>query len=115
MARPRRRALPAAFERASRFGDRDHPWLPALVAGRTCLSLFHTQECEHGLLEPSGSLAEQDGADAEQDGADARPHGARRLSVRRLPWLRTAFERQPRLRRIPYGDVAAAGGRAAGI
>jgi len=37
--------------RASRHGHRDRSWLPFLVAGRSCLPLFHTQEHKNGLLD----------------------------------------------------------------
>src|SRR5271168_4796869 len=105
MARPHRRIRPpphAAFALASRLDRRDDTWLPHLVADRSWPSLFHTREQKNGLLESSRPLGEQDGADAVQNGADAQPHGA--------PWLpvRLAFERQPRLRRLPHGDAAAA-------
>src|ERR1700734_2175401 len=105
MARPHRRIRPpphAAFALASRLDCRDDPRLPDLVADRSWPSLFHTREQKNGLLESSRSLVEQDGADAVQNGADAQSHGAPRLPL----WV--AIERQPRLRRLPHGDVAAA-------
>src|SRR5450631_3098774 len=104
MARPRTRALPpayASFSLAPWLDRRDRARLHHLVADWTCPSLFHTREQKNGLLEPRRSLAEQDGADAVQDGADAGPDGGPRLSVR------SAHQRQPRLRRIPHGDLAA--------
>src|ERR1700684_676498 len=110
MAPPHRRGRPpphAAFALASRLDRRDDTRLPHLVADRPWSSLFHTREQKNGLLESSGSLGEQDGADAVQDGADAQPHGdLASLS----PWLRLrpALKRQPRVRRVPLGYLAAA-------
>src|SRR5579859_3846910 len=102
MARPHRRALlPPAHARESvapRLDRRDHPRFPDLVADRTCPSLFHTREQKNGLLERlrprslERQMAEQDGADAVEDGAHEEPHGAAWLR------LRSAVERQPRLR-----------------
>src|SRR5580704_12372522 len=103
MARPHRRVRPpphAAFALASRLDRRDDTRLPHLVADRSWPSLFHTWEQKNGLLESSGSLGEQ-------DGADAQPHGdLAGLS----PWLRLrpALKRQPRVRRVPLGYLAAA-------
>src|SRR6478672_3666694 len=111
MARPRSGALPPPYVRyamAPRLDCRDRAGFPDLVADWPCPSLFYTREQKNGLLE-SRALGEQDGADAVQDGADAQPHGARWFPVR------SAFKRQPCLRRIPYGDAAAAGGRAEGV
>src|SRR5439155_13384170 len=85
---------------------RNHPGLHHLVADRPCPPLFHTWEQKNGLLESRRSFLEQDGADAVQDGANAQSHGAPRLSVR------SALERQPRLRRVPHGNLAAARGGA---
>src|SRR4051812_21008078 len=106
---PTLRAPPhAQYALASRLDRRDHPRFHLLVADRTCPSLFHTREQKNVVLEQPGSLAEQDGADAVQDGPYARPHGAPRFRL----WLRPALERQPRLRRIPHRDTAAARGGA---
>ncbi len=94
------------FTMAPRLDRRDRARFHHLVADRPCPSLFHTREQKNGLLESSRPLVEQDGADAVQDGADAQPHGAAWLR------LRSALERQPRLRRIPHGDAAAPRGGA---
>src|ERR1700704_523215 len=113
MARYQRTALSPAYARdplAPRLDRRDHRGLSDLVADRARPSLFHTREQKNGLLEQSGSLAEQDGTDAVEDGADARPHGTARLRLRR-----PVHERQSRLRRIPHGNAAASGRRAAGV
>src|SRR6516165_3603949 len=111
MARPRSKALPPPYVRyamAPRLDCRHRAGFPDLVANWPCPSLFHTREQKNGLLEPR-ALGEQDGTDAVQDGADAQLHGPRWIPVR------SVLERQPRLRRISYGDAAAARGRAEGI
>src|SRR5712672_3661246 len=96
----------ARFALAPWLDRRDHPGLHHLVADRPCPSLFHTREQKNGLLESRRSLVEQDGADAVQDGTDAQSHGTPRLPV----W--PALQWQPRLRRVPHGNLAAARGRA---
>src|SRR6266436_4349219 len=86
-------------------GPDSEPYRPHMLDS-PCPSLFHTREQKNGLLESRRSLVEQDGADAVQDGTDAQSHGTPRLPVR------SALQRQPRLRRVPHGNLAAARGRA---
>src|SRR5215210_4356381 len=58
------------------------------------------------MLESPRPVVEQDGADAVQGGTDAEPDGASWLPI----W--SGLQRQSRLRRLPHGNAAAAGGRA---
>src|SRR5205085_12649193 len=97
----------------ARLDRADDRGLFAVVADRLGGSRISDREWSHGVLDAWSTepLAASDGSDAAGHGADA--DGRELVGLRLVRPQFSGVERQSRLRRVSYRDVAPAGGRAA--